>query len=136
MEHEKKIGGMNMRKVALSLMLAASMAATTLGSTAVFASDATTTESESYTYRYALADFPTNWSLHDNQTQTDSVITCYDRMIIQGYIPNWSHAEAMTAYMKLNGIRIFDYPTSFSQPLRQVPLFLHISLIIVLDFPQ
>lgn len=35
-----------MRKVALSLMLAASMAATTLGSTAVFASDATTTESE------------------------------------------------------------------------------------------
>lgn len=57
-----------MRKVALSLMLAASMAATTLGSTAVFASDATTTESESYTYRYALADFPTNWSLHDNQT--------------------------------------------------------------------
>ncbi len=42
------------------------------------------------------------------------IITCYDRMIIQGYIPNWSHAEAMTAYMKLNGIRIFDYPTSFS----------------------
>ena len=42
------------------------------------------------------------------------IITCYDRMIIQGYIPNWSHAETMTAYMKLNGIRIFDYPTSFS----------------------
>ena len=33
-----------MRKVALSLMLAASMAATTLGSTAVFASDATPDE--------------------------------------------------------------------------------------------
>ena len=66
-----------MRKVALSLMLAASMAATTLGSTAVFASDATTTESESYTYRYALADFPTNWSLHDNQTQTDSELMQY-----------------------------------------------------------
>lgn len=66
-----------MRKVALSLMLAASMATTTLGSTAVFASDATTTESESYTYRYALADFPTNWSLHDNQTQTDSELMQY-----------------------------------------------------------
>ena len=25
----------------------------------------------------------------------------------------------MTAYMKLNGIRIFDYPTSFSQPLTE-----------------
>lgn len=46
------------------------------------------------------------------------IITCYDRMIIQGYIPNWSHAEAMTAYMKLNGIRIFDYP-SFSQLLTE-----------------
>ena len=28
------------------------------------------------------------------------IITCYDRMIIQGYIPNWSHADAMTTYMK------------------------------------
>lgn len=83
-----------MRKVALSLMLAASMAATTLGSTAVFASDATTTESESYTYRYALADFPTNWSLHDNQTQTDSdiwrqvstlSITTIPRMVIRWF---------------------------------------------------
>lgn len=46
------------------------------------------------------------------------IITCYDRIIIQGYIPNWSHAEAMTTYMKLNGIRIFDYP-SFSQPLTE-----------------
>ena len=46
------------------------------------------------------------------------IIACYDRMIIQGYIPNWSHAEAMTTYMKLNGIRIFDYP-SFSQPLTE-----------------
>lgn len=44
------------------------------------------------------------------------IITCYDRMIIQGYIPNWSHADAMTTYMKLNGIRIFDYSVFF-QPL-------------------
>ena len=46
------------------------------------------------------------------------IITCYNRIIIQGYIPNWSHAEAMTTYMKFNGIRIFDYP-SFSQPLTE-----------------
>lgn len=42
-------------------------------------------------------------------------LTCYDRMIIQGYIPGWSHAEAMTGYLNANGIRIFDY-SSFSQP--------------------
>ena len=46
------------------------------------------------------------------------IITCCDCMIIQGYIPNWSHAEAMTNYMKINGIRIFDYP-SFSQLLTE-----------------
>lgn len=45
-------------------------------------------------------------------------ITCSDRMIIQGYIPNWSHEEAMTSYMKLNGIRIFDYQ-KFSQSLTE-----------------
>lgn len=25
------------------------------------------------------------------------IITCYDRMIIQGYIPNWRHAEVFFA---------------------------------------
>ena len=36
-------------------------------------------------------------------------ITCYDRMIIQGYIPGWSHAEGMTSYLNANSIRIFDF---------------------------
>ncbi len=45
-------------------------------------------------------------------------ITCYDRMIIQGYIPGWSHAEGMTGYLKANSIRIFDFP-DFSQPLTE-----------------
>ena len=43
-------------------------------------------------------------------------ITCYDRMIIQGYIPGWSHAEGITGYLKANNIRIFDF-SDFSQPL-------------------
>lgn len=45
-------------------------------------------------------------------------LTCYDRMIIQGYIPGWSHAEGMTSYLKANNIRIFDY-SSFSQPFTE-----------------
>ena len=45
-------------------------------------------------------------------------ITCYDRMIIQGYIPGWSHAEGMTGYLKANSIRIFDF-SNFSQPLTE-----------------
>lgn len=45
-------------------------------------------------------------------------ITCYDRMIIQGYIPGWSYADGMTTYLKANDIRIFDF-SSFSQPLTE-----------------
>ena len=45
-------------------------------------------------------------------------ITCYDRMIIQGYIPGWSHVEGMTGYLKVNNIRIFDF-SNFSQPLTE-----------------
>lgn len=45
-------------------------------------------------------------------------ITCYDRMIIQGYIPGWSHAEGMTGYLNANNIRIFDF-ANFSQPLTE-----------------
>lgn len=36
-------------------------------------------------------------------------ITCYDRMIIQGYIPGRCHAEGMTSYLNANRIRIFDF---------------------------
>ncbi len=45
-------------------------------------------------------------------------LTCYDRMIIQGYIPGWSHAEGMTSYLNANNIRIFDY-SSFAQPFTE-----------------
>ena len=45
-------------------------------------------------------------------------ITCYDRMIIQGYIPGWSHAEGMTGYLKANNMRIFDF-ANFSHPLTE-----------------
>ena len=48
----------------------------------------------------------------------NGIITCHDRMIIQGYIPGWSYAEGMTSYLKANNIRIFDF-SSFSQPLTE-----------------
>lgn len=47
-----------------------------------------------------------------------SVITCYDRIIIQGIIPGWSYAEGMTSYLNANKIKIFDY-AAFSQPMTQ-----------------
>lgn len=47
-----------------------------------------------------------------------STITCYNRIIIYGYIPGWNYAEGMTSYLKANSIRIFDF-SSFSQPFTE-----------------
>lgn len=45
------------------------------------------------------------------------VLTCLDRVVITGTIPEISHAEAMTSYLYSQKIRIFDY-TKFAEPLR------------------
>ena len=42
--------------------------------------------------------------------QIQGVISCYDRIIIQGTIPGICYARGMTSYLKTNEIRIFDYP--------------------------
>jgi len=45
------------------------------------------------------------------------VISCYDRILIQGTLPGLCSAEGMTGYLYGHGIRIFDYQR-FAQPLR------------------
>ena len=57
-------------KRTLSLVLALSM----LLCGVAFAEDTAAPE-ESYTYNLALSEFPTNWSPHNQQTQTDSEVT-------------------------------------------------------------
>lgn len=46
------------------------------------------------------------------------VISCYDRVVIQGTLPGFCYAQGMTQYLKMNNIRIFDYPR-FADPLRE-----------------
>ena len=53
-----------------------------------------------------------------HEEEINGTITCYDRIIIQGVIPNWSYAEGMTGYFYANNIMIFDF-TKFSQPLTE-----------------
>jgi len=50
--------------------------------------------------------------------EISGVITCYDRIVIQGVIPSWSYAEGMTGYFNANGIKIFDF-AKISQPLTE-----------------
>jgi hypothetical protein len=45
------------------------------------------------------------------------VLSCLDRVIITGIIPEICHAAAMTSYLYARKIRIFDY-TQFAEPLR------------------
>jgi len=46
------------------------------------------------------------------------VISCYDRMLIQGTLPGLCYAQGMTSYLYARQIRIFDYPR-FAQPWRE-----------------
>lgn len=45
------------------------------------------------------------------------VLSCFDRVVIQGTLPGLCYAEGMTRYLTINKIRIFDYPR-FAEPLR------------------
>jgi len=48
--------------------------------------------------------------------QTAGVLSCYDRVIVQGTLPVFCYADGMTRYLSARGIRIFDF-TRFAQPL-------------------
>jgi len=45
------------------------------------------------------------------------VLSCYDRMILQGTLPGWCYDQGMTAFLYARQIKIFDYP-QFAQVLR------------------
>jgi hypothetical protein len=44
------------------------------------------------------------------QSQIAGVLSCYDRIIIQGTIPKWCYAKGMTDYFYEHNIRIFRLP--------------------------
>jgi len=45
------------------------------------------------------------------------ILSCYDRIIVQGTVPGWCYAAGMTDYFYKHRIRIFDYPR-WAEPLR------------------
>ena len=45
------------------------------------------------------------------------VLSCFDRVVIQGTLPTFCYAEGMTGFLYLKKIKIFDYPR-FAEPLR------------------
>ncbi|MCD4692000.1 MAG: hypothetical protein K8R79_03715 [Calditrichales bacterium] len=51
------------------------------------------------------------------EEKIQGILSCYDRVVIQGTLPEWCYADGMTSYLYANQIRIFDYP-KFAEPLR------------------
>jgi hypothetical protein len=45
------------------------------------------------------------------------VLSCFDRVVITGTLPDICYADAMSSHLRSKGIRIFDY-TQFVEPLR------------------
>lgn len=46
------------------------------------------------------------------------VLSCYDRLILSGTLPEISYSQGMTSYMYQNEHRIFDYP-KFAEPFKE-----------------
>src|SRR6266545_4417447 len=44
-------------------------------------------------------------------------LSCFDRVVITGTLPDICHARAMANYLTAKGIRLFDYPR-FAEPFR------------------
>jgi hypothetical protein len=50
--------------------------------------------------------------------QVSGVLSCFDRILIQGTLPGLCYAEGMTGYLYAHQVRIFDY-TQWAQPRRE-----------------
>ena len=52
------------------------------------------------------------------QEQISGVLSCYDRILLQGTLPGWCYDQGMTTFLYSRQIKIFDYP-QFAQVLRE-----------------
>ena len=51
-----------------------------------------------------------------HQDEIAGVISCFDRIVISGTLPDIGHAQAMAGYLGYHGIRLFDFP-AWAKPL-------------------
>jgi hypothetical protein len=52
-------------------------------------------------------------------SQITGVLSCYDRIIITGTLPGGCYPEGTATYLRVHGVRLFDYP-HITEPLREV----------------
>jgi hypothetical protein len=54
-----------------------------------------------------------------HRDRIEGVLSCFDRVLIQGTLPSVCYAEAMSTTLDGRGIKLFDYATEFAQPFRE-----------------
>ena len=52
-----------------------------------------------------------------HQDKISGVLSCFDRVILTGTLPDIAHAGAMAGFLTYRHIRLFDYP-KWAEPLR------------------
>lgn len=61
--------------------------------------------------------FPGAALISRHAEQMVGILSCYDRIVVTGTLPQACYAEGMTAFLYSHGVRIFDYP-KWAEPLR------------------
>jgi hypothetical protein len=53
-----------------------------------------------------------------HEDQVTGVLSCFDRVVITGTLPDTCHAKALAGFLGYHGIRGFDY-SRWTEPLRE-----------------
>ena len=56
--------------------------------------------------------------VEQHRNEIGCVLSCFDRVVITGTLPDICHARAMAGYLGARSIRLFDY-TQWAEPLRE-----------------
>jgi hypothetical protein len=56
--------------------------------------------------------------VEQHQDEIGGVLSCFDRVVMTGTLPEICHAKAMAGYLGARDIRLFDYPR-WAEPLRE-----------------
>ena len=59
-----------------------------------------------------------NAFVEQHRDEISGVLSCFDRVVITGTLPDICHAGAMAGYLGGRGIRLFDY-ARWAEPLRE-----------------
>src|SRR3954467_7686024 len=54
-----------------------------------------------------------------HRDRVEGVLSCFDRVLIQGTLPSVCYAKAMSLTLDSRGIKLFDYANEFAQPFRE-----------------